>query len=151
MDSFKHDIQIRPTLVVSALIFASLLLAANDWKGVRGASQAPRAAYEHEGGFTRLAAGIQGRIQMLRQCEREMLANATNLERTAGFARKRDEARKGIDGLLLEAGTAASNGAERRRLEQFAAMAHGADIRFERVRAAIAEKQGPLPWMARSE
>ena len=77
---------------------AALLLATGVLQG----------APEHNPDFQQAAAGIYGRIQLMRNLERQLLAAAANPERAALYLDKRHEARQRIDELVREARAAAA-------------------------------------------
>ena len=82
--------------------------------------------------FRRSAAGVYGRIQMMRQLEKGMAASSANPERALWYLGKRKQARWQIDELLAVAQAAARSAEERRRLQQLATLTRVADTRFER-------------------
>ena len=98
-------------------------------------------APEHNPDFQQAAAGIYGRIQLMRNLERQLLAAAANPERAALYLDKRQQARQRIDELVREARAAAANESAREHVERLVMLAQAADARFEKV-SALAATQG---------
>jgi hypothetical protein len=121
----------------AALIFAAGVLV--------GAASGPAArqlqgAAESNPEFQQAAAGIYGRVQLMRNLERQLLAAAANPERAALYLDKRQQARRQIDELVREARTTAPDESAREHLERLAMLAQVADARFETVSAHAATK-----------
>lgn len=91
--------------------------------------------------FRRSAAGVHGRVQMLRQLEKAMFASFANPERALWYLGQRRLARRQIDELMRRAQKAAVSAEQRRWLEQLATLTRVADERFEQlVYAALQRK-----------
>lgn len=101
--------------------------------------------------FLHSAAGIEGRVQVLRQLERQMLAHAANPERAVIYEQKRAQARRRLDELVPGTRAAIQTDAEHKRLEQLAAQIKRADRRMEQMQAAIAEVRGQVPLAAHAQ
>jgi hypothetical protein len=97
--------------------------------------------------FRQAAGGVYGRLQMLRQLEKEMVAQAANPDRRAQYRAMRDAARQRIDEQLALAGAAAASDADRSRLAQLATLTAMADLRYENLRTAL-ETGRELPPLA---
>jgi CHASE3 domain sensor protein len=117
------------------LLAASVLLGAGSWSAAR-----QQGAPERNADFQQAAAGIYGRIQLMRNLERQLLASAANPERAALYLDKRQQARQRIDELVREARATAVNENAREYLEQLVMLAQAADARFEKVSAHLATK-----------
>ena len=118
----------------AALLLAAGVLGAGSWSASRQLHGAP----EYNADFQQAAAGIYGRIQLMRNLERQLLANAANPERAALYLDKRQQARRRIDELVREARAAAANESAREHVERLVMLAEAADARFEKVSALAA-------------
>jgi len=94
-------------------------------------------ARESPAAFRNASAGIYGRLQQLPGLEKQMLA-AGEPARAAYYERMRDDTRRRIDALMLEAEAAVATDAERARLARLAVLAGQADARAEQLRATTA-------------
>jgi hypothetical protein len=93
--------------------------------------------------FRHAAAGVYGRLQQLPGLEKQMLA-AGQPAKAVHYERMRDETRRRIDALMLEAEAAAASDAGRARLARLAVFTGQADARAEQLRATIAvERRSP--------
>jgi hypothetical protein len=116
------------------VLVAGVLLGAGSWS----ASRQPQGAPERNADFHQAAAGVYGRIQLMRNLERKLLASAANPERAAVYLDKRQQARQRIDQLILEARASAADEAAREHVERLVALTEVADARFEKVSAHAA-------------
>jgi hypothetical protein len=116
------------SLARRAAAAAALLLAAGVLQG----------APEHNPDFQQAAAGIYGRIQLMRNLARQLLASSANPGRAALYLDKRQQARQRIDELVREARATAVNETAREHVERLVLLAQAADARFEKVSAHAA-------------
>jgi hypothetical protein len=77
---------------------AMVLLLASGWMGAPGARQAAEAMPGRNLEFLHSAAGIDGRIQIIRRMEKAMLANAAVPRRATDYRHRRDQARNRAGG-----------------------------------------------------
>jgi len=115
---------------LAALLLAAVLLCASPSLAARD--------------FAYPAAGVYGRIQLLRGLERQLLAAAEQPARAAFYLRKRQEARVRIDELMREAHAAAGSAGQHRQLDTLAVLVRLADARFAEVLAAGAGARKPV-------
>jgi hypothetical protein len=100
---------------------------------VAQAATLPREAAEaRRNEFVRAAAGVQGRVQFLRELEKNMLA-APGAQKSTYYRVRRDEARRRIDELTRSAGALAEGQKDRARVQQLAALVRVADARYDRL------------------
>ena len=125
----------RAAAAAPLLAAAALVLAAAAGVLLQGAP-------EGNTDFQQAAAGIYGRIQLMRNLERQLLANAANPERAALYLDKRQQARRRIDELVREARATAVNEEAREHVERLVVLAQAADARFEKV-SAYATRKAP--------
>jgi hypothetical protein len=118
------------------VVAAGVLLGAGSWS----ASRQPQGAPERNAEFQQAAAGIYGRIQLMRNLERQLLAAAANPERAALYLDKRQQARRHIDDLIREARATAVNETGREHVERLVMLTQIADARFVKVSAYAATK-----------
>lgn len=121
-----------------------LLLLTNAWIGAHGSPQAADAAAGHGLEYLHSAAGIDGRIQIIRRMEKAMLANAAVPQRAADYRHKRDQARQRIDELMVQASAAAASDGERNRLEQLAMITRSADARYVQIAGSFIQPKGDV-------
>ena len=103
MEPANHKVAARSAIGM-ALLAAAMLLASSGWFGAHGS---PRSAADLQGSnleFLHLAAGIDGRIQMLRQLEKRMLAHAGVPQKVDEYRSRREAVRRRIDEMMLQAG-----------------------------------------------
>jgi hypothetical protein len=112
---------------------AMVLLLASGWMGAPGARQAAEAMPGRNLEFLHSAAGIDGRIQIIRRMEKAMLANAAVPRRATDYRQRRDQARRRIDELMLVAGAAAGSDEQGGRLDRLAAITRSADARSAQI------------------
>jgi hypothetical protein len=122
----------------------ALLLLTNIWIGAHGSPQTADEAATHGLEFLQSAAGIDGRIQIIRRMEKEMLANAAVPWKAIDYRQRRDQARHRIDELMVQASAAAASGRERNRLEQLAMITRSADARFVQIESSIIQPKGDM-------
>jgi hypothetical protein len=121
----------------------ALLLLTNVWIGAHGSPQtAVAAGYGPE--FLRSAAGIDGRIQIIRHMEKAMLASAAVPWKAIDYRQKRDQARHRIDELMAQASAAAVSGRERGRLAQLALITRSADARLAQIESSFIQPKGDM-------
>jgi hypothetical protein len=132
MDTFNLTPAQRTAAALA--LAAGVLLGAGSWS----ASRQPQGAPERNAEFHQAAAGVYGRIQLMRNLERQLLASAANPERAAVYLDKRQQARRRIDQLILEARATAADEAAREHVERLVALTQVADARFEKVSAHAA-------------
>ena len=136
---------------LSLLMSAAVMLSAGGWFRVQGPSKETEVAVQGNPEYLPSVAGIYGQLQLLPQLEKQMLANAGVPEKANAYQRRRNDARRRIDELIVKARGAAASGAEHKRLDQLVAMAARADARYEQVLAAIARRQVALPLASNSD
>ena len=134
MDSFNLTPAQRAA--AAAVLAAGVLLGAGSWSASRPLQGAP----ERNADFQQAAAGIYGRIQLMRNLERQLLASAENPERAALYLDKRQQARRRIDELIREARATAVDETGREHVERLVMLTQVADARFEKVSAHAATK-----------
>jgi len=117
------------TVGFSVLILSAILLVLGGSLGARRQPEAP-ATPARSVEFLNVVASIHGRIQMLRQFEKSIVANP---DTATLYQQKRGEARRRIDELMQTAQVQASSGEERKQLEQLVVMIASADNRFKRI------------------
>jgi hypothetical protein len=99
------------------------------------AAALPRASDEgRRAEFVRAAAGVQGRLQFLRELEKSMLATP-NAQKSGYYLAQRGEARRRIDQLSRSAAAIAVGAEEHARLEQLAVLVRAADTRYDQLSA----------------
>jgi hypothetical protein len=127
----------------AALLAAGVLLLSGGGLGAYGSPRAAAAAQAPNPEFLHSAAAIDGRLQMLREFEKRMVAHAEEAPHKAAEYRTRREAtRRRIDELMLVAVAAAGSEEERRRLAGLATMARIADARLARIDGSIFQPKG---------
>jgi hypothetical protein len=134
MDSFNLTPAQRAAAAL--LLAAGVLLGAGSWT----ASRQPQGAPESNADFQQAAAGIYGRIQLMRSLERQLLASAAQPERAALYLDKRHQARRQIDELMRDARATAADETAREHVERLAMLTAVADTRFEQISAHAAAK-----------
>jgi hypothetical protein len=138
MDLANRRAATRPALGLA------LLVLANVWIGAHGSPQATDAAAGYGLEFLHSAAGIDGRIQIIRRMEKAMLANAAVPWKAIDYRQKRDQARQRIDELMLQASAAAASDGERSRLEQLAMITRRADARYVQIASSYIQPKGDM-------
>lgn len=119
---------------LGALMLA-FLVPACVWLVAEAASLAARPGDARRVEFTQAAAGIQGRLQLLRELERRVVASSTSAAKRGYYRERRDEARRRIDELARRAASNAGDAGQQARLEQLTALLQAADSRYARVLA----------------
>lgn len=127
-----------------ALLAGAALLLSSGWFGAHGSPQPAAAVQEPNLEFLHSAAGIYGRLQMLRDLEKRILAHAEAPQKAAEYRARRDATRRRIDALMRQASVAATSDRERGRLEQLAAIARLADARFAQIDRSIFQPEGDM-------
>ena len=125
---------------LGALMLA-FLVPASLWLAAEAASLAARPGDARKIELTRAAAGIQGRLALLRELERRAVASSTNAAKTGYYRERRDAARQQIDQLARSAASIAANADERVRLASLDRLVRVADSRYERALAAAARQR----------
>lgn len=87
-----------------------------------------------DSGFERSAGRLYGKLQLLRQLDRTLVADGANAGKQAFHLRRWREVRQGVDELTAIAATTASGAREQERLRALSVMTTSADARFEEVR-----------------
>jgi hypothetical protein len=135
---------------LGALLLA-LLIPASAWL-LAYASQAPRESDDlRKVEFVRSAAGIQDRVRLLRELEKNMLASAASPQRSGYYRERREAVRRRIDELAGGAASIADGAQERARLGQLAVLVRVADARYEQVLASARAQSNPRLAMQTSE
>jgi hypothetical protein len=100
---------------------------------VAQAATLPRAAADaRRSEFVRATAGVQGRVQFLRELEKSMRA-APSLQQSRYYRARHDEARRRIDELARSADALADGTKDLARVEQLALLVRAADARYGRL------------------
>ena len=129
----------------SVLMSGAVILAIAGLFRVQGPSQVTTVGPQDNSQFRVATAEIYGRLRLLPELEKQMLANARSPVRANAYRRKRADARRRIDELLVTARSAAASDAQRKWLEQLTAMTARADARYERILALAAQQQHAMP------
>lgn len=116
-------------LILAFLVPASLWMVAEAATIAAGPQDARRIAFVHA------AAGIQGRLQLLREFEKGVVTNAANARKSGYYRERRDEARRRIDALAKSA-AALAEGEERARLGRLEILVRLADARYGQILAS---------------
>lgn len=143
MELANYRVAARSAIGLALLAGAALLLSGG-WFGAHGSPRPAAAAQGPNLEFLHSAAGIDGRLQMLRELEKRIVAHTEAPQKAAEYRTRRDATRRRIDELMLQASVAASSDEERRRLEQLAAIARLADARFAQIDRAIFQPEGVM-------
>ena len=117
---------------LSALLLA-LIVPGSAWLVIQASLPAPEAEDARRAEFVRSTAGIQGRVQLLREIEKNVVATAGSTEKAAYFRHRREEARQRISELTRSAASVAEGAQERARLAQLAVLVRAADARYDQV------------------
>lgn len=124
----------------SVLVTAAVILATAGLVRVHEPTQVTTVASQDNAEFQQATAAIYGRLHLLPELERMMLANARSPARANAYRLKRADARHRIDELIVTARTAATSDAQRKQVAQLSAMAARADQRYGRI-VALAERR----------
>lgn len=135
------------TMVIgfSVLMAGAVILTTAGLVRVHEPTQVTTVATQSNPAFQQATAAIYGRLHLLPELEKMMLANARSPARANVYRRKRADARHRIDELIATARTAAASDAQRRQVEQLSAMAARADQRYERILALAERRQAGTP------
>lgn len=126
---------------LGALLLA-LLVPGSAWLVASASMPAPQTDDARRIEFVRSAAGIQGRVHLLRELEKSQLASATSVPKSDYYRQRRAEERQRIDALARRAAAAAEGREEQARLAHLAALVRTADTRYEQILASAGEAQG---------
>jgi hypothetical protein len=128
-------------IACSMVALGALLAGKGGSGGPQRQAQAAIAAPERDAGFAHATAKIQGRLQALRRLEKDMPSATASPEKLASLKKRWHEIRARLDELVGQARSAAANEHERKQIEQFAALANGANERLRQVLAARQDLQ----------
>lgn len=129
----------------SVLMAGVVILAAAGLVRVQEPTQVTTVAAQDDPGFQQAKAAIYGRLHLLPELEKLMLANARSPAKADVYRRKRAEARQRIDELIATARAAAANDTQRKQVAQLSAMVARADQRYERILALAERRQVGTP------
>jgi hypothetical protein len=129
----------------SVLMSGAVLLTAAGLFRVQGPSRAEVTVAQENPEYRQATAGIYGRLQLLPRLEKQMLAYADTPERANVYRRKRADARRRIDELIVMARVAATSDSQRKWIEQLTEMTARADARYDQTLSVIAQRQVSMP------
>ena len=120
---------------LGALILAFLVPACL-WMLAEAARLAGQPQDERRIAFAHAAAGIQGRLPLLRALEKRAAADTASAEKSDFYRQRRDEARRQIGELARSAAASAGDPGQQLRLARLDRLVRVADSRYARVLAS---------------
>ena len=129
----------------SALVMGAVIVATSGLFRAREKSQPSTVAVQSNPEYQQATAAIYGRLQLLPELERQMLANAASPVRVEIYRRRRADARHRIDQLIATARSAAVSDTQIKQVAHLSEMAARADARYEQMLARTAQRQQGMP------